>query len=60
MDEIELLPVAILLRVPPDLRDRIDARCEQIGESSRNAWLNRVIEWALAQPVKVDKTEVRT
>lgn len=40
----------INLRVPGELRDKIDQRAEKVG-ISRNAWLNRALEWALEQPV---------
>ena len=39
------------LRLPRDLVRRVDERRAQVGEASRNAWIERVIEWALDQPV---------
>ena len=38
------------LRLDPELVERVDKRAAQTGHS-RNAWLTRVVEWALEQPV---------
>lgn len=47
----------VQLRVSPEMLKRIDGRRNEVG-LSRNAWLVRALEWALAQPVK--ETTVRT
>jgi metal-responsive CopG/Arc/MetJ family transcriptional regulator len=40
----------IMLRLPRELVARIDERRAAIGEQSRNAWIERVVEWGLSQP----------
>lgn len=44
-----------LLRVDPDLAARADERVETAGVS-RNEWVNRVLRWALDQPVQTRTT----
>lgn len=48
----------VQLRLPDDLAERVDARTAAVG-LSRNAWLNKVIEWALEQPIRTVKKEER-
>lgn len=48
----------VQLRLPDDLAKRMDTRAQSVG-LSRNAWLNKVIEWALEQPVRTVKKEER-
>lgn len=50
--------VQVNYRVDPELLDRIDQRAAQTGHS-RNAWLTRVVEWALEQPVTERTTTVQ-
>lgn len=38
------------VRVPPELRDAVDARRGPLG-LSRDVWIERALTWALAQPV---------
>jgi metal-responsive CopG/Arc/MetJ family transcriptional regulator len=38
------------LRLPRELVQRIDARRAEVGEPSRNAWIERALRWALDQP----------
>lgn len=46
------------LRLPDDLAERIDKRAATVG-LSRNAWLVKALEWALAHPTTVNvKQEV--
>jgi metal-responsive CopG/Arc/MetJ family transcriptional regulator len=39
--------IQIPIRLPRDLVAQIDARRKLIDEPSRNAWVERVIRWAL-------------
>lgn len=48
----------VQLRLPDDLAKRMDDRARSVG-LSRNAWLNKVIEWALEQPIRTVKKEER-
>ncbi len=41
----------ILMRLPDELGEAIDKRCEQVG-LSRNAWLVKALEWAIEQPIR--------
>lgn len=50
----------VSLRIPADLLEEIDDRRAKIGEASRNAWMERALRWAVAQPVKVTPTEEQT
>jgi predicted HicB family RNase H-like nuclease len=39
------------LRLPDELKARIDERRERVG-LSRNAWIVKALEWAVEQPVR--------
>ena len=41
----------VLMRLPDELGEAIDKRCEQVG-LSRNAWLVKALQWAVEQPVR--------
>ena len=47
-----------LLRVPPDLAEKVDQRVALVGVS-RNEWLVRALRWAVEQPVHTRTTEER-
>jgi hypothetical protein len=48
----------IHVRLDPAIIEAIDSRCELVG-LSRNAWLAKVTDWALAQPVRVRTVETK-
>lgn len=45
-----------LMKIDPDTAEEVDQRVAALG-CSRNEWLNRVVAWALAQPIQ---THART
>jgi metal-responsive CopG/Arc/MetJ family transcriptional regulator len=48
----------VLVRLPSSMIDEIDKRRESIGETSRAAWMERALRWALDQPVITQRVEV--
>lgn len=52
--EAELIQTAV--RLPADLLKSIDER-RAVGGLSRNAWMVKVFEWALKQPVHTVRVE---
>lgn len=52
--------VVFQVRLEREQLRRINERMAQVGIDSRNAWIERALEWALEQPVRVEHKTVRT
>jgi predicted DNA-binding protein len=55
---LSAMTAQVPLRLPDELKARIDERRERVG-LSRNAWIVKALEWAVEQPIRTIKTEER-